>query len=209
METDGDARRALTDGHDGTALLAEFGAWLNRERGLSPVSVRCYVKQARLFLAAGSARRKRGWRGLDAGQVTGFVIGYCQDRNRWSAKAMVTSLRAFLRFAHATGRTAVPLAGCSSGGRVVAAGRRCPAGCRRREVERLLAGCDRTSAVGPAGLRGLVAAGPARPARRRGRRAAAGRHRLAGRRDRGHAARAAGSSGSRCRPRPGRRSRRG
>ena len=59
---------------------------------------------------------------------------------------------------------------------------------------------------GPAGLRGPVAAGPARPAGCRGRRAAARRHRLAGRRDRGHAARAAGPSGSRCRPRPGRRS---
>ncbi len=27
---------------DGAALLAEFGGWLDRERGLSPVSVRCY-----------------------------------------------------------------------------------------------------------------------------------------------------------------------
>ncbi len=27
---------------DSTALLAEFGRWLGRERGLSPVSVQCY-----------------------------------------------------------------------------------------------------------------------------------------------------------------------
>jgi hypothetical protein len=33
-------------------LLAEFGAWLDRERGLSTVSVRCHSKQARHFLAA-------------------------------------------------------------------------------------------------------------------------------------------------------------
>jgi hypothetical protein len=49
--------------------------------------------------------------GLDAGQVTAFMVGHCRDRNTWSAKAMVTSLRAFLRFAHATERTTVPLAG--------------------------------------------------------------------------------------------------
>jgi hypothetical protein len=37
---------------DGSAvLLAEFGMWLDRERGLAPVSVRCYSKQARYFLA--------------------------------------------------------------------------------------------------------------------------------------------------------------
>ncbi|HEU5385300.1 MAG TPA: hypothetical protein VFV73_05310 [Streptosporangiaceae bacterium] len=45
---------------------------------------------------------------------------WTQGRNTWSAKAMVTSLRAFLRFAHATGRTAIPLAGGGSRGRVVA-----------------------------------------------------------------------------------------
>ena len=33
-------------------LLAEFRGWLDRERGLSPVSVRCYSKQAKYFLAA-------------------------------------------------------------------------------------------------------------------------------------------------------------
>ena len=33
------------------ALLAEFRGWLDRERGLSPVSVRCYSKQSKAFLA--------------------------------------------------------------------------------------------------------------------------------------------------------------
>ena len=32
-------------------LLAEFRGWLDRERGLSPVSVRCYSKQSKAFLA--------------------------------------------------------------------------------------------------------------------------------------------------------------
>ena len=37
---------------DGAVLLAEFGTWLDRERGLSRVSVGWYSKQARYFLAA-------------------------------------------------------------------------------------------------------------------------------------------------------------
>ena len=62
-----------------------------------------------MFLAA--AGGPEAVSGLDAGQVTAFMVDHSRDRNTWSAKAMVTSLRAFLRFAHATGRTAVPLAG--------------------------------------------------------------------------------------------------
>src|SRR5829696_268846 len=107
METDGDSRcvSAGDGGVVGTALLAEFGRWLDRERGLSAVSVRCYCKQAKAFLTAIGGPAAVG--GLDAGQVTAFMVDHCRDRNTSSAKAMVTSLRAFLRFA--TGRTAVPL----------------------------------------------------------------------------------------------------
>ena len=94
---------------DSAVLLAEFCMWLDRERGLSPVSVRCYSKQARYFLAAVGGPEAVS--GLDAGKVTAFMVEHSRDRNTWSAKAMVTSLRAFLRFAHATGRTAVSLAG--------------------------------------------------------------------------------------------------
>ena len=169
METMGDARPVLAGGHDSDPLLAGFGTWLTEQRGLSPVSVRCYVTQARLFLAAGSAAPDEMLPELDSVQVIGFVIGYCQDRNGWSAKAMVTALRAFLRFAHATGRTAVSLAAAVP---AVASWRLAalPRGLSTGEVERLLAGCDRTSPVGRRdyavlcllarlGLRGAEAAG--------------------------------------------------
>ena len=82
---------------------------------------------------------------------------------------MVTSLRAFLRFAHATGRTAVPLAGAVP---AVASWRMSslPRGLKAAEIERLLAGCDRDTAAGlrdyavlsllaRLGLRGAEAAG--------------------------------------------------
>jgi site-specific recombinase XerD len=136
-----------TDEEGTAALLAEFGTWLDRERGLSPVSVRCYSKQVRAFLAAFPGAAETTVHGLDAGQVTAFMTGFCRDRNPWSAKAMVTSLRAFLRFAHATGRTAAPLAGAVP---AVASWRLAalPRGLSAAEVERLLAGCGRETAVG-------------------------------------------------------------
>jgi site-specific recombinase XerD len=149
METDGDARCVLAgDGdEDGAAVLAEFRTWLSRERGLSPVSVRCYGKQARAFLAALRGAPEEALRALDAGQVTAFVTGYCRDRNPWSAKAMVTSLRSFLRFARATGRTTVSLVGAVP---AVASWRLAalPRGLPAAEVERLLAGCDPKTPVG-------------------------------------------------------------
>jgi len=128
-----------------SALLAEFRGWLDRERGLSPVSVRCYARQSKAFLAGiGGAGAVSA---LDAGKVTAFMVDWAQGRNTWSAKAMVTSLRAFLRFAHATGRTAVPLAGAVP---AVASWRMTslPRGLKAAEIERLLAGCERDTAAG-------------------------------------------------------------
>ena len=130
---------------DSAVLVAEFRTWLDRERGLSRESVRCYSNQVRAFLAA--AGGPGGVGGLDAGQVTAFMVGYAPGRNTWSAKAMVTSLRAFLRFAHATGRTAVPLAGAVP---AVASWRlsALPRGLPAAEIAALLAGCDRNTASG-------------------------------------------------------------
>jgi site-specific recombinase XerC len=200
METGDDARCAAGD-EVGTALLAEFRAWLDQERGLSPVSVRCCSKQAKAFLVGIGGPGAVS--GLDAGRVTAFVVDHARDRNTWSAKAMVTSLRAFLRFAHATGRTGVPLAGAVPG---VASWRlsALPRGLQASEIERLLAGCERETAVGlrdysvlslwpgsACGAPRLLACSSATstggPARSRSR------------------ARAVGWSGSRCQPRPGRR----
>jgi integrase/recombinase XerD len=166
METDVGAG-CVPAGGDSAGLLAEFSTWLGRERGLSPVSVCCYSKQAKAFLAGIGG--PGAVRGLDAGKVTAFMVDHSRDRNSWSAKAMVTSLRAFLRFVHATGRTAVPLAGAVP---AVASWRlsALPRGLTAAEVERLLAGCDRDTAAGlrdyavlgllaRLGLRGAEAAG--------------------------------------------------
>ena len=73
------------------ALLAEFRGWLAGERGLSATTVACYGKQARKFLThLGEPLDTALWE-LDAGQVTSFMVGYCQGRNPESAKALVTA----------------------------------------------------------------------------------------------------------------------
>jgi integrase/recombinase XerD len=167
MVTDVDSGCGLMSSGDSAGLLAEFGTWLDRERGLAPVSVRCYCKQAKHFLAVIGG--PGAVRGLDAGKVTAFMVDHARHRNTGSAKAMVTSLRAFLRFAHATARTAVPLAGAVP---AVASWRlsALPRGLQAAEIERLLAGCERETAVGlrdfavlsllaRLGLRGAEAAG--------------------------------------------------
>ncbi|HEX7163355.1 MAG TPA: site-specific integrase [Trebonia sp.] len=167
METDTGAGCVPAGGEDSAGLLAEFRTWLGRERGLSPASVRCYSKQAKDFLAVIGGPGAVS--SLEAGEVTGFLVDWSRDRNTWSAKAMVTSLRAFLRFAHATRRTAVPLAGAVP---AVASWRLAalPAGLTAAETGRLLAGCDRETKVGlrdyavlslltRLGLRGAEAAG--------------------------------------------------
>jgi site-specific recombinase XerC len=126
-----------------------------------------YSKQSKAFLAwIGGAGAVSG---LDAGKVTAFMMDWTAGRNTWTAKAMVTSLRAFLRFAHATGRTAALLAGAVPS---VASWRMSslPRGMKAAEIGRLLAGCDRDTAMGlrdyailsllaRLGLRGAEAAG--------------------------------------------------
>jgi hypothetical protein len=85
METDVDADCVLAGG-DGAGLLAEFGTWLDRERGLSEVSVRCYSKQASYFLAAIGGPEAVS--ALDAGKVTAFMAERSRTatagrRRRW------------------------------------------------------------------------------------------------------------------------------
>jgi integrase/recombinase XerD len=144
MDTDSEPGGVRPPG-DSAGLLMEFGTWLDRERGLSPKSVRCYCAQAGYFL--GAAGGQEAVSALDAGMVRSFIMDWSRGCAMESAKAMVTSLRAFLRFAHATGRTAIPLAGAVP---AVASWRLSglPKALKAAEIERLLASCDRETATG-------------------------------------------------------------
>jgi site-specific recombinase XerD len=128
-------------------LLAEFRSWLAEERGLSAVTVRCYCKQARSFLAGLPEPLDASLQRLDAGQVTAFMLDCCRDRNTWSAKATVTAVRALLRFLHVAGRVRVSLAAAVpsvAGWRLASL----PRGLDAAQVELLLGSCDRDTVVG-------------------------------------------------------------
>jgi integrase/recombinase XerD len=128
-------------------LLAQFRAWLAEERGLSAATVGCYGKQARTFLVHLPEPLDAALRQLDAGQVTAFMLGYCPDRNPASAKALVTAVRALLRFLHVAGYVPVPLAAAVpavAGWRLASL----PRGLDAAVVARLLVSCDRDTIVG-------------------------------------------------------------
>ena len=119
-------------------------------RGAGPVAgyraLLCASRRAS-FLAGLAEPLDAALRRLDAGQVTSFMLGYCQGRNPESAKAMVTAMRALLRFLHVGGQTPVPAGGGGSRGGGLAAGVAAP-GAGRRVVGRLLDSCDRDTVTG-------------------------------------------------------------
>ena len=162
METDAGPGCVQPD----VALLAEFRSWLCRERGLSPVSVQCYSKQAKPFLAwrrgrsgqrPGRGEGDRVHGGLDGGPE--HVVG----EGDGDVAAGVPAVRA------RDGADGRPAGGGGSRGRVVA-GVVAARGLKAAEIERLLAGCERDTATGlrdyavlsllaRLGLRGAEAAG--------------------------------------------------
>jgi site-specific recombinase XerC len=140
-----DARVSTGDAVD--VLVDQFRVWLAEERGLSPATVCCYGKQARMFLRQLPKPLDTVLAQLDSGQVTSFVLEYCRGRNTGSAQAMVTSVRALLRFLHVAGKVPVPLAAAApsvAGWRLASL----PRGLDPAVVQRLLDSCDRDTAVG-------------------------------------------------------------
>src|SRR6476646_1482726 len=135
------------DASPAAVLLAGFRSWLVAERGLSAETVRCYCNQASTFLASLPEPVDSSVQQLDSGRVTSFMVGHCRGRNRWSAKAMATSLRALLRYLHLCGHTPTGLVGAVPG---VAGWRLAslPRGLAAAVVARLLGSCDRATVVG-------------------------------------------------------------
>ena len=130
------------DAREGTAsvneLLVEFGGWLDRSARVGADHSRQLLLGTAQFLAALPEPTQVSVGLLDAGMVTAFMVQYCRDRNTNSAKSMARSLRSFLRFAYATGRTSAQLWGAvpaSAGWHLASLPRAVPAA----DVERLLA----------------------------------------------------------------------
>lgn len=130
-------------------LVAEFVEYMARERGLAPDSnsVYEYKRNARLFLSGRLDPDGGGLERLTAGDVTTFLLAECRYRSVRMSRALVTSLRGLLRFLFLEGLISGDLTDAVPG----VATWRCaslPKALPSEHVARILAGCDRTTAVG-------------------------------------------------------------
>ena len=130
-------------------LVAEFVEYLVRERGLRDGSrtVWEYRRTARLFLTGRLDPDGGGLEGVTAADVTGFVLAECRRRSRRMSVALVSTLRGLLRFLFVEGLTPVDLSDAVpkvASWRCASLPKALPAG----HVARMLASCDRTTAVG-------------------------------------------------------------
>jgi integrase/recombinase XerD len=138
---------STTAGTPVAVVLEDYRAFLVGERGLAAGSVRGYLGHARVFLEQLPDPLDAALAGLSAGQITTFMIGYCQGRNTWSAKAMVTALRSLLRFLHVAGAVPMPLAGAVpsvAGWRLASLPRGLDAG----QVDAVVGSCNKDTIVG-------------------------------------------------------------
>jgi integrase/recombinase XerD len=131
------------------AIVAAYRDYLLRERGLVEGSVVLRARVARLFLGELSDPIEAAPAQLLPGDVTRFVVAQCGDGRRGTAWAstLVSGLRSLLVFLHVTRRVPIPLAAAVPS---VASWRlsSLPRGLERDHVARILATCDRATAVG-------------------------------------------------------------
>ena len=130
-------------------LLADYRDYLVRERGLAAGTVRLREQVARLFLRERPEPLELALRRLGPGEVTAFVLDQCRSGRRGgsSAKTLTSGLRSLLWFLHVAGWVPVPLAPTVpsvAGWRLASL----PRALEARQVERLLASCDRSTALG-------------------------------------------------------------
>lgn len=128
-------------------LLDAYRTYLASERALASSTIHSYLDVARAFLAHPSMADRQHLEGLTASEVLAFVRHELQARPPASAQYVVTGVRAFLRFLFVDGRIPTPLAS------VVPKAARwrlrpLPQSVDPCDIERLLASCDRHTAIG-------------------------------------------------------------
>ena len=132
-------------------MLDGYRQYLRRERGLEASTAGLYLHFVRPFvsgrLSPDGVTLK--WESLRAADVIGFVVARTPQQARGAAKLTVTALRSLLGFLHLDGQIAHPLTGAVpsvAGWRLAAL----PKGLNPRDIQALLASCDRR---GPTGRR--------------------------------------------------------
>lgn len=128
-------------------LVRRYEVHLSRERGLAPVTIAGYRRFVKRFLTECFDGEPACPAKLMSSDISSFVLRRARSMSPKTAQLMVSSLRSFLRFLVQAGEVAPELADCVPS---VASWRLAtiPKYLSGDEVERLLAACDRTVAIG-------------------------------------------------------------
>ncbi len=129
------------------ALLDRYREYLRVERGLRPLTIRTYSWNARLFVLAACGDDVNRIKALMASDVARFVTAVSEGRRASSVNTIVVSVRALLRYFHAVGLIATPLAQATpwlARGRVSTL----PRTTVPSAAQQLLAGFDRATVAG-------------------------------------------------------------
>jgi integrase/recombinase XerD len=134
-----------TDG--GVELLDRYRHWCVAQRGLTPTTADEYVRRVAVFLSLWRPDGRFVVADLDGAAVLGTIRAAAEAMPSPSLRCMVTALRSFLRFLHATGRVTVSLVAAVPALKTwprTALPSVLPAG----DATRLVAGCDPTTPRG-------------------------------------------------------------
>ncbi len=128
-------------------LTRDFEKFLYSERGLSRSTAVSYLLIVQRFLDERFGRNELHLEQLRPKDLHGFILRQIQRVSRTHGKAVVTALRAFLRWLLQRGAIGADLADTLPG---VATWRlsHLPKSLPAEQVERLLAGCERSTATG-------------------------------------------------------------
>ena len=128
-------------------LVVEYQSYLREERGYGEKTVENYARNVERFLTERFGSNCVNLRKLKIGEVIGFVQRTARDHNKIFTKQLVTALRSFLRYLQYRGEIETDWASsipAVAHWRLAGLPKRLPA----EEVERILAGCDRSTALG-------------------------------------------------------------
>jgi site-specific recombinase XerD len=128
-------------------IFADFGDYLQRERGLAPKSTIRHLPTIRRFLSEVCPAGPTDLGKINHADVVRYVERHARDGSPSSGRVMCWSLRAFLRYLHHKGLNRVALAGC------VPSIRRwklanLPTYLSAEQVQKVLDSCDRATATG-------------------------------------------------------------
>ncbi|HEY5262072.1 MAG TPA: tyrosine-type recombinase/integrase [Solirubrobacteraceae bacterium] len=128
-------------------LLERYRRYLLVERALSPGTTTVYVTALRPFITTFESGERLELERLTAAEVNAFVLAEARRRPGTSIRSVATALRSLLTFLHVHGLVSRSLTGAVPG---VGAWRQAglPQPLERAELRRLLASCDRRTAVG-------------------------------------------------------------